>query len=124
MVKEIGKILGTETYMPTYDNGEYGVKEALDMDHTIRLVKKSTDYAKAILGQYSSHQPYYRGEDVRKFSPYDHAPFYDSYRHQFWWLGTQYPAGRPTVYHILSNGRLNNNHIHCTYGVVVCLNKI
>ncbi len=123
MVQDIGKVLGGEVYMPTYDTGDFSVKPALDASLYSQLKKESTDYAKAILGRYSGeYVGNYRGVNLNPFVESGHLmPYYNSSNHQNWWLGTQYPNSNPNARNIYSNGNLNNNNVNNVFGVVVCI---
>ena len=122
MVEDIGKVLGGEVHMPTYDTGDFQMKPALDAAMYNQLKKESTDYAKAVLNQYSSHIPKYRGTDLSSFGESGVSwPYYRSGYHQYWWLGTQYPNSNPSARNIYNDGNLNWYHVGYVFGVVVCI---
>ncbi len=123
IVKNISKILGGEVFMPTYDNGDFSVKPALDARLYSQLKKESTDYAKAILGSYSGeYVGNYRGVDLNTFVESGHRmPYYHSSFHQFWWLGAQYPDSDPYAHSIINNGSLDWHDVYHVFGVVVCI---
>ena len=119
MVKDIGLIAGIETYIPTYTDDEFGIKTALESGLGNKFIKEPTDYAKSVITEFDRYEPYYRGVDTAMYGYPVNYPFY-SRRFDYWWLGTNYDEYR-SVYHIYSNGYLANNHVHCCYGVVVCV---
>ncbi len=123
MVEEIGKILKTTTYMPTYYDDDFSVKPILDENGNAypKLKRESTDYAKAILNQYSGHQPYYRGANMNAYPSATHNPFYHSQNEQNWWLGSWYFNSDP--YACLINGEymFDNTDVYFVFGVVVCI---
>ncbi len=121
--EDIGKVLGGEVNMPTYDTGDFSVKPALDARLYAQLKKESTDYAKAILGSYSGvYVGNYRGVDLNAFVESGHRmPYYHSQFHQHWWLGTQYPDSDPYTHSITSNGILDWHDVYHVFGVVVCI---
>ena len=123
LVEDIGKVLGGEVYMPTYDTADFSVKPALDANLYSQLKKESTDYAKAILGSYSGeYVGNYRGVDLSTFVESDHRmPYYHSNFHQYWWLGAQYPDSEPYARSIILNGRLDWHDVYHVLGVVVCI---
>ncbi len=122
IVGMIGTYVNQDTFMPTYDDSEFSVKPALDARLHTKLIKESTDYAKAILTQYNGTVSSYRGNSISSFIESDGvAPYYNSGNHQNWWLGTQYPNSNPNARNINSNGNLNNNNVNNVFGVVVCI---
>ena len=123
LVEDIGKVLGGEVYMPTYDNGDFSVKPALDANLHSQLKKESTDYAKTILGSYlGEYVGNYRGVDLSTFVESSHRmPYYHSNFHQYWWLGTQYPDSEPYAHSITFYGRLDWHEVYHVFGVVVCI---
>ena len=123
MVDDIGKVLDGEVHMPTYDSGDFQVKPALDASLQPQLKKESTDYAKAILGNYSGQNVgNYRGVDLNPYVESGHlTPFYNSRYHQFWCLGTQYPNSDPFVSFIYYNGSLSWDRVYFVLGIVVCI---
>ncbi len=123
MVEEIGKIIGVNTYMPTYDDGDFSVKPALDTNQNDKLSRDSTDYAKAILGNFGGHQTsYYRGVDLNPFAEPDSLIANYHWRSRWqWWLGTQYPRSNPSAYHIRRGGLLYDSDTYSVFGIVVCI---
>ena len=123
MLEDIGKVLEGDVYMPTYDSGEFGVEPALLASLQSQLRKESTDYAKAILGNYSGNiVNQYRGTDLSSFGESGvYWPYYYSSCHQCWWLGTQYPFSNPGARSINNNGYLNWDYVNYVFGVVVCI---
>ena len=123
MVEEIGQILGVETFMPTYADGDFSVKPILDAKGDIhhKLKREPTDYANAVLNQYSEYQPYYR-DTYMNFLYASYYPRYQSTNDKRWWLGTQYPVyDKQSAQSINSNGRLDWLGVHNVFGVVVCI---
>ena len=123
MVEDIGKVLKGEVHMPTYDSGEFGIVPALEGgSSSIHLKKESTDYAKAVLNQYSSNTAKYRGTDLSSFGESNVSwPYYGSGYHQYWWLGTQYPYSYPYARIIYDNGHVYYRNVGIVFGVVVCI---
>ena len=123
MVEDIGKVLGGEAHMPTYDTGDFQMKPALDATMNSQLKKESTDYAKAVLNQYNSYTTKYRGTDLLSFGDSSSVnwPYYGSSYHQAWWLGTQYPYSDPSARYINDNGHLYWHYVRLVFGVVVCI---
>ncbi len=134
MVLDIGKVLGGEVHMPTYDSGDFQVKPALDSSLHSKLKKESTDYAKAILNRYSNVSNEYRDVNLNAFAEYSPTmPYYDGSYSQFWWLGTQYPDSDPNdpdpsapesgphAHVIYSDGNSDWSNVNNVLGVVVCI---
>lgn len=121
MIEDIGKLLGGDVYMPSYDTGDFQIKPALDNNLQSQLVKEPTDYAKAVLNQFSKNQPYYRGADLSVYPNQSQYPNYDSSGQQRWWLATQHNFSFPSAKFIQSMGRLGFRNVHFVYGVVVCI---
>ncbi len=122
MVKEIGKILETTTYMPTYDNGEFSVKPILDVSRDIhpKLKRESTDYAKAVLNQHSGHKPIYRGVNLNAYPSVQYHSYYNSTNHQGWWLGAKYLNEQGARF-MDRNGYMTWGNAFYVFGVVVCI---
>ena len=124
MVQDIGKVLKGEVHMPTESSGDFQVKPALDANLKSLLKKESTDYAKAILGNYNG-QPIdkYRGASLNPFveSGGYIMPYYNKVNHDVWWLGTQSSDSSALAHIISSIGELHKYHVHFVYGVVVCV---
>ena len=123
MVEEIGKILETTTYMPTYEGGDFSLKPILAENGNAypKLKRESTDYAKAVLNQYSGHQPYYRGANMNAYPSATHNPFYHSQNEHNWWLGTWYFNSDPYACLINNEYMFNNTGVYFVFGVVVCI---
>ncbi len=121
LVENIGKMLGGEVHMPTYHDSEFSVKPALDKNKQELLKKQTTDYAKAVLNQYSGNQPFYRGADLNAYPNVKEHPRYDSSYQQQWWLGTKYNYLYPSAYRIVPTGAFSWRNVHHVYGVVVCI---
>lgn len=123
MVEEIGKILETTTYMPTYDDSDFSVKPILDVNNNFypKLIRESTDYAKAVLNQFSGYQKHYRGVDMSVYSNENLHPYYSDVSHQSWWLGAQVPNFNPVVRFATGYGNLHQLSVNYVYGVVVCI---
>ena len=119
LVKDIGKVLGGEVHMPTYDSGDFQVKPAYDANIQSRLIKETTDYAKAILGSNDRDIREYRGFDLTHVGG-DLFSYRKRY-HSYWWLATQvnYPTALANLVrndNILGSGGVSN-----IFGVVVCI---
>ena len=119
LVEDIGKVLDGEVHMPTYDSGDFQVKPAYDAGIQSRLIKESTDYAKAILGS--------NDRDIREYRGFDLTPvggdllFYRKRHHHHWFLATQvdYPTA---LVHIVRNDEiLGSTGVSNIFGVVVCI---
>ncbi len=123
MVEEIGKILKTTTYMPTYDDGDFSVKPILDANNNVyfKLRRESTDYAKAILFQYYGQKPIYRGINLQAYQSVSNHPYYHGNYELYWWLGAQYSSSDPIAHLIHHNGNLANINVNSVLGVVVCI---
>ncbi len=107
--------------MPTYDDGDFSVKPALDKGKQAELKKESTDFARAVLGNYTGNVKFYRNVDFTHFTEPDYQlPYFDENRHQWWWLGTEFHRSNPSAQSILNNGTLDWNNVHGVLGVVVC----
>lgn len=121
LFENIGKMLGGEVHMPVYHDSEFSVKPALDKNKQELLKKQATDYAKAVLNQYSGNQPFYRGADLNAYPNAKEHPRYDSGYQQQWWLGTKHNFAYPSAYRILPTGAFGWRNVHHVYGVVVCI---
>ncbi len=124
MVEDIGKVLGAEVHMPTYDSGDFSVKPALDANLNYQLKKESTDYAKATLGSYHGQNlGNYRGTDLSPFVESGHRmPIYFALLHKNWWLGTQYDHSRsPYAYRLGGKLFFSYSSVEYVLGVVVCI---
>ena len=122
MVEDIGKVLGGNVYMPTYDSGDFSVKPASEAGLKSQLRKESTDYAKAVLNQYSEYSYFYRGFN---FSPFGESGsesfYYNRDNHQVWTLGTQFSPYITQVYGVGYEGRIGWDFVGKVFGVVVCI---
>lgn len=110
--------------MPTYHDGDFSVKPILDTSNShSKLTHESTDYAKAILNQYSNDQPYYRGADMNAYPNVVNLLYYNNQYRSFWWLGSQLSNRNPVVFNIDDTGYLNNyfGNVNTVFGVVVCI---
>lgn len=122
MVKEIGKILNVDTFMPTYDEGEFSVKPTFDAGLYKKLSREATDYARAVNRQYSEEVSKYRGVDLSKFG--DNKTNYPWYRTLFeksWWVASEnkeYPSGTARA---IIDSYSNYASMYFVYGVVVCI---
>lgn len=120
MIEHIGEVLGRNVYMPTYDDGNFSVKAALDKGNQEQLKKEPTDFAKAVL----FNNNYQRGDHYRgiNFIPYAESEsnlFFYQNNHDFW-LATQNDNSRPRVW-CIKNGEPSWRLIDAILGVVVCV---
>lgn len=87
----------------------------------LKAKKESTDFAREILGNYYGFGKYYRSVNLEPFVESGHQmPFFNDGRHQWWWLGTEFPRSNPSAQNILNDGSLDWNNVHSVLGVVVC----
>lgn len=123
IVKNISKVLGEQVYSPTYDGGEFSVSDALNNGLQAKLIKESTDYAKAILGNHSDkHIPKYRQASFSDFSTSPNAmPYYNKASHQFWWIATQHIHPEPRAFSIDNTGSYQTHDVNFVLGVVICI---
>ena len=122
MVKDIGKVLGANVYMPTYDNGEFSVLPAIQENLDSQLKKEYTDYALAIFRQQKGTSTFYRGVNLSSFAESGAEWFrYNIYLRNRWWLGTQVNNIRPFAYSITDIGKIEFGHANLVIGVVVCI---
>lgn len=122
IVAMIGSYINQGTFMPTYDDGEFSVKPALDSGQYSKLKREPTDYAKAILLQYNNFASSYRGANVSSFiEPSGSAFYYHNGHYLHWWIATQYPDSNPSAYRIKIDGSLSNSYVRGVFGVVVCI---
>ena len=119
----IGAYINQGTFMPTYDNDEFSVKPALDANLESRLIKQSTDYAQAILGNYDGKFiNNYRGTDTKPFLERNgYGPYYNVSLDSYWWLATQFHDYNPLANYITFNGLRNTYNVCNVLGVVVCI---
>ena len=120
-VEDIGKVLGGEVHMPTYNSGDFQVKPAYDTNIQSRLIKESTDYAKAILGSNDRDIKKYRGVDLTPVVVEGDNFFYRKRYHQHWWLATQvdYPTALANL--VRNDNILGSAGVCNIFGVVVCI---
>ena len=119
----IGAYINQGTFMPTYDNDDFSVKPALDANLHSKLKKYSTDYAKAILGNYDKQfTNNYRGTNFKPFIESNgYGPYYEYSFNSYWWLASQYHDHNPTAYYINSTGSNQPHIVDNVLGVVVCI---
>ncbi len=121
-VKDIEKFLGVDTFYVTFDDGDFGIKSALDANNSNpKFIKTSTDYARAVHGGKDGHVAEYRGIDFLSFLKRDiQLPHYRFSSISGWWLGTSYRANQ--AYSINGSGNLEEDYyMHVVFGVVVCI---
>lgn len=122
MVKDIGKVLGSDVYMPTYDSGEFSVMPAVQKNLVSKLKKEPTDYARAVLNQQSGTS--YRGADLSNFAESDVEWLrYNIFISNRWWFGTQYNSNYANAYNFngRNEGNLDYSQVKYVFGVVVCI---
>ena len=122
MVEDIGKVLGGDVYMPTYDSGEFSVLPAVQKNLVSKLKKEPTNYAQAVLNQQSGTT--YRGADLSSFAESGVEWLrYNIFLRKRWWLGTQYNDNYAQVYNLnhRGDGFLDYSHVNLVFGVVVCI---
>ena len=120
MVGHVGEVLGRKVYMPTYDDGNFSVKTAIEKGKKEELKKEATDFAKAVL----FNNNYQRGDHYRgiNFIPYAESEsnlFLYQNNHDFW-LATQNDNSKPRVW-CIKNGEPSWRLIEAILGVVVCV---
>lgn len=120
MVEHISDVLGRNVYMPTYDDGNFSVKTAIEKGKKEELKKEATDFAKAVL----FNNNYQRGDHYRgiNFIPYAESEsnlFFYQNNHDFW-LATQNDNSKPRVW-CIKNGEPSWRLIDAILGVVVCV---
>lgn len=122
MVEDIGKVMGVEVHMPTYDSGEFSVMPAIQNNLENQLIKKHTDYALAILKQQKDTSTFYRGIDLSSFAESDAEWFrYNTFLKDWWFLGTQVINNRQFVRSITGIGKTEYAHANLVIGIVVCI---
>ena len=131
LVKDIAKFLGVETFSVTFDDGEFGIKSALDANYSNpKLIKTPTDYARAIHGGRDGHFDSYRGVSMTPFiEPNGFTPYYNELCQQCWWLEGQWVNANPQafVYRFTTypDGTyehfLNSTDVEDMLGVSVCI---
>ena len=120
IVEHVGEVLGRNVYMPTYDDGNFSVKTAIEKGKKEELKKEATDFAKAVL----FNNNYQRGDHYRgiNFIPYAESEsnlFFYQNNHDFW-LATQNDNSKPRVW-CIKNGEPSWRLIDAILGVVVCV---
>ncbi len=123
MVEHIGEVLGRNVYMPTYDDGDFSVKAALDKGNQEQLKKQPTDFANAVLSNNYQQSDYYHGTD---FGPYFGSNgdlfFYNGINRLCYWLAAQFEDAKPKPrVRSINNGKLWWNLVENVLGVVVCV---
>ena len=122
MVKDIGKVLGGDVYMPTYDSGEFSVLPAVQKNLTSQLKKEATPYAQAVLNQQIGTT--YRGADLSSFAESGVRWLsYNIYLRNRWWLGTQFNSNYANAHNLNGRGSgfIDYSQVHNVFGVVVCI---
>ena len=120
LINDIGKVLGGEVHMPTYDTGDFKVKPAYDAGIQSRLIKESTDYAKAILGPDADNFNY-RGFDVSSLNIGGNSFYYRKRNNQLWWLGTKVDFPSALANLVRTDNILGSSGMSSVFGVVVCI---
>ena len=127
VVKDIGKIMGVKTFMPTYeDTGDFTLKATYDSHkYWSYFSKKMTDYARAGAANGSIYGDYkYRDVDFSIASEnYTAHTFYVNTKyHNYWWLATQHSIGYAmNLRYIGDRQQLSSGSIIEKFGVVVCI---
>ena len=127
VVKDIGKIMGVETFMPTYeDAGEFTLKPTYDAHiHSSYFSKEMTDYARAAAASGSIYGDYkYRDVDfsIASENYTAHTFIVNTKYYNRWWLATQHSIGYAmNLRYIDENKNLNSGLIVEKFGVVVCI---
>ena len=122
MVKDIGKVLGGDVYMPTYDSGEFSVLPAVQKNLTSQLKKEATPYGQAVLNQQIGTT--YRGADLSSFAESGVKWLsYNIFLRNRWWLGTQFNSNYANAHNLNGRGSgfIDYSQVHNVYGVVVCI---
>ncbi len=117
MTENIGKVLGGEVFMPTHDDGEFGI-----MNGHSSFQKTFTDYAYEVLHQYQGEFAIYRSADMTPFLTSGISKLHYTYNsNNYWWLGTQY-EDHDEAWSITPNGSLYPSYsIYWVMGLVVCI---
>ncbi len=125
LVLDIGKVIGETVYMPNYnDNDEFSVKPAIQEQMYSELQKKSTDYAKEVMGDYNgSYISFYRGTNLSQYVESGvHMPFHHNAHYNCWTLGTQINNSAPGAFYVYKNGYVYDSYLsNRVLGVVVCV---
>ena len=122
MVKDIGKVLGGDVYMPTYDSGEFSVLPAVQKNLTSQLKKEATPYAQAVLNQQIGTT--YRGADLSSFAESGVKWLsYNIFLRNRWWLGAQFNSNYANAHNLngRGSGLIDYSQVHNVFGVVVCI---
>ncbi len=122
MVGEIGKILNVETFMPTYDDGDFSVKPMFDAGLYKKLIKEATDYARAVNRQYTEEVSMYRGVDLSNFGDNKtHYPWYRQVFEENWWVASDKKEYSSGLARAIISSYSNYAAMYFAYGVVVCI---
>ena len=128
VVKDIGKIMGVETFMPTYeDTGDFTLKPTYETyQYTWYFAKKPTDYAIAVAKNGNSiYGDYkYRGADLSIASENYKAQRFqnNTNRQRLWWLASQHSIGYAMNLRCIDERQsLDSKSIFEKMGVVVCI---
>ena len=125
-VKDIGKIMGTEAFLPTYDDtGEFSLKSSHDSHKYYNyFYKKPTKYALKMIeyniyykfNSWHDHDFYFASENGKA------TGFYSSrYTHNYWWLGNSKEDGSYAYRIDERNNIAGYNYLYEIAGVVVCV---
>ena len=118
MVEEIGKIIGETTYMPSYDDGDFGVKLALQTNmYEKRFSKFFTHYAFEVAKVHTSAiGTKYRGFDLSKLLYVDNFGYFDENYNNCWWLGSHNQIN--SVFYISKSGKISTERTQFMFGIV------
>lgn len=124
LLQEISKIMKTELFAVTADDGEFGVEKTADSPtNRFKLIKNPTDFALAVLGKVNGPNLVYRGVNFSQFRPlnYNHENwmpqfFVDS--NQYWWTATQESTNLNLVRYIEETGDYGFTDVAKVYGLV------
>ena len=124
-VKDIGKIMGTEAFLPTYDDtGEFSLKTSYDSHKYWKYFdKKPTEYAIKIIqyqiyykfNQWHDHDFNFASENGKATGFHSHH-----YTHKYWWLGTLIGDGN-YAYRVNERINIDRQSLYDIAGVVVCV---
>ena len=124
-VKDIGKIMGTEAFLPTYDDtGEFSLKAAFDSHQYWKYFsKKPTEYARKMI-EYKIYYKFnsWHDHDFTFASENGKAVgFYSSnYTHQYWWFGNM-TNNSNSMLRIDDRINVSRQYLYEIAGVVVCV---
>ena len=124
-VKDIGKIMGTEAFLPTYDDtGEFSLKAAFDSHQYWKYFsKKPTEYARKMI-EYKIYYKFnsWHDHDFTFASENGKAVgFYSSnYTHQYWWFGNM-TNNSNSMLRIDDRINVSRQYLYQIAGVVVCV---